>query len=420
MATYLLGVELRYMQKSHSQTHWLLVFVATVAGFGAAFNVGKLAPTLHSLQSDLDLSLMQISWVVSSFSVIAMLFAFPAALVSSRYGAYRVALIALTLLGVGAFGSSSSDTFSTLIFFRVIEGIGFVLTAVSAPALISHVTHPSNRPVAMAIWSTWIPIGVSIMLVVSPLVLNENLLGNKGWRAVWLLTSVFAFAWLVVTAVSFFSHHKQHQVNRTVTPLDLTGIFNRSTLMLAASFSCYSAVFLVAVSMMPTVWLQTKGIPAETSSWWLSIIVAGCVVGNIIGGWLVTKGIPTSKILAASFVIPTCLGGLAFLEFIPFWLQLLSMGVFILFAGIVPGTVFAVIPTYAKSPEQVSLIVGVVFQGAAMGQVLGPILFGFIIDLFNENWNWGFGFYVAIAILGGIIMINLKPRNEEISLREKS
>ncbi|MDQ5769289.1 MFS transporter [Thiothrix subterranea] len=386
------------------QTHWSLIIIATVAGFAAAFNVGKIAPSLPALQAELGLSLFQMSWIVSSFSVIAMLFALPAALFSVRLGAYRMALTALAMLGLGALGGAYAEQFAVLLLCRLLEGMGYVLIAVSAPALISQVAQPQHRTTGMTVWSTWIPIGVSLMLLTAPLVLQAY-----SWREVWLLTAFFAFAWLLILGGTFFSHHNRAMPNTHTNPVLLVGIFKPDPLKLAASFMCFSAVFIIAISFMPTVWLKQKGVPITQSSGWMALIILSSVMGNGVGGWLVSKGIATSRILVSSFVIPACLASWAFLDIFPLWLQISCIGLFVFIGSIVPGTLFAVTPTYATTPAQVSLLVGLIFQGAAIGQVIGPVLFSAIIDASGGDWRWALGFYGFFALLGGWVMSSIKP-----------
>jgi len=50
-----------------------------------------------------------------------------------------------------------------------------------------------------------------------------------------------------------------------------------------------------------------------------------------------------------------------------------------------------------------------VFQGTTAGQVIGPILFSNLIEWKDQDWSWGMPFYLAIAVIGGLVMYSVKP-----------
>lgn len=383
-------------------TSWPLVIVAVIAGFATAFNIGKIAPTLPLIQNELGLTLAQSGWIVSSFSILAMLFALLMALVCMKYGAYRIIVIALTILGVSAMGSSFADNFNMLLSFRLMEAIGFVLVAVSAPALITSVSEPQARPMAMALWATWLPVGASLMLLIAPTLIQQD-----GWHTVWRFASGFVLLWGAVVAVSFWPHRNRLPPLKTSISDLVRPLFNRATLFLAASFFIFSATFLVIASFMPVFWFETVQIPVTTSSYWMVGIILVNVVGNIASGWLVVSGIPVRKLMLLSFIPAVLVAACAFIEGVPLWVQITCCLGFMLLGGFIPGTIFATIPKYISVPAQVSLMVGLVFQGAAGGQVIGPVAFGSLIDWAGGDWRWASAYFLFMGVLGGLFMLRI-------------
>ena len=392
-----------------TKTSWPLVIVAVIAGFVTAFNIGKIAPTLPLIQSDLGLSLAQSGWVVSSFSILAMLFSLMMAIVCMKYGAYRVAVISLTVLGTGAVGSSFAEGFSMLLGFRLLEGIGFVLLAVSMPALITSVTAPPDRPVAMAIWSTWFPVGISLILLMSPTLIHEG-----SWHSVWLFAAISVLFWLVVVSLCFWPHRNRLPPQKATISSLVRPLFNRATLLLMASFCIFASVILVLISFMPVFWLETRQIPTSTSSYWLVGIIFAHIFGNLASGWLVGKGVSARKLMTMTYIPAISFAALVFVDGISLWGQIACLLGFTIIGGIVPGTIFATIPRYVSVPAQVSLVVGIIFQGAATGQVIGPVIFGNLIDWAAGDWRWGSAYFLLMGVIGSWLMLNIpNPKARE-------
>ncbi len=396
--------------QKQSKTRWALVFIATAAGFAASFNVGKIAPTLLLLRAELETTLFEMGLVVSVYSILAMLLPIPIGLLTARFGAYRMLLSALMLLGGGALLSARTTTLDFLLLTRVLEGLGYVMTAIAAPALIATVVKPADRPIALGIWAGWLPLGISLMFLLSPSVIEVG-----GWRGVWLLTGLFPLLWLLVVGWSFRSHAHTAAPNPATRYQrgDWKILLQPGPLLLALSFCCFALTFVVTTTFLPAAWQEINQVPVAYSARLLALTIASHALGNFLGGWLIAKGYPPARVLCGAFVLPALLGGLAFTT-MPFVWQYACIVVFMFVLGIVPGAVFATAPTYAQSPRQISLLIGLVFQGAATGQVLGPVLFSQLVERAGGSWNDAFWFFAACTLLGGLLMSRI-PRATQLN-----
>src|SRR5690606_20243364 len=64
---------------------------------------------------------------------------------------------------------------------RFLEGVGFILFAVSAPSLMSAAAaNARDRAKALGLWSAYMPTGGTIALIAAPW-----LIGAFDWRALW-------------------------------------------------------------------------------------------------------------------------------------------------------------------------------------------------------------------------------------------
>lgn len=397
-------------QTQQQKTHWLLVIISTMVGVAAAFHVGKIPPSLPALQQELDLTVSQSGLVVSAFSIMAMLFSLPMGVLSARVGAYKMVLAALVFLGVGGLLTANADHIGILLAARILEGLGYVIVAVTVPGIVGQIVRPKDRALALGIWAAWVPLGIGVMLIVAPL-----LHGMLDWRSVWMGVGLFSLIWIVVLHAGFRSQHivvrppKQSQFPR------LTSVLTRNPIILALCFFCYSSLFTTSISFLPLAWHEVHGISIEQASYYTSVAVLMNVVGNIVGGWLVGRQVDLKVILFFALVIPGCLSGIGFYTGAPFALQFSMMVVFILFSGMLPGAMFSVAPSYAQSPAHIPLVVGLLFQGAALGQVVGPTVFSYIVE-WSSSWSYGAIFFLLIAAIGfGLVMVLERPNHEELA-----
>ena len=378
--------------------------VAAGAGFTAAFNIGKVAPVLPLIQAEMGLALSDLGLVVSVYSLLAMLLCVPIAIAGAQFGNYKTAVLALGLMGCGGLLSANATDLSGLLTGRIVEGFGFVMIAVAGPALIARAVKPEDRAMGMTVWSLWLPVGVSSMLLISP-----TLIDLADWRLPWLLTGGFALFWMVVVALTFFNVGCAGDQQRGITKLQIKGIFQPGTLIMAISIAIFSSLYTVGVAFTPTLWHETKQISLQTGAYLLAIAIFCTVIGNFVGGYFIKRGYPLNQLLVIGFVLPSLLYSIVFVEALPFWFQYSCFVIFTTAVGIIPAAIFAKAPAYTTEPIQISLAIALVFQGTTTGQVIGPIVFSQLIEWKNGDWSWGIIYSISIAIVGGLVMYSVKP-----------
>lgn len=374
------------------------------AGFTAAFNIGKVAPALPLIQAEMGLELSDMGLVVSVYSLLAMLLCVPVAIAGAKFGNYRTALLALGLMGCGGLLSSHADSLTGLLLGRIVEGFGFVMIAVAGPALIARAVLPEDRAIGMTIWSLWMPVGVSTLLLISP-----TLTDFADWRLPWSLTGWFALIWMVVLGLTFLNVGRTGDRQRGISQQQIKAIFQPGTLMMALSMTLFACLYMVAIAFAPTLWHETQQISLQTGSYLLAIAMIMTIIGNLFGGYLIKRGYPLNRLLVRGFVIPSVICSLIFIPALPFWAQYIGFVIFTTAVGAVPSAVFAKAPAYTTEPIQISLVIALAFQGASAGQALGPVLFSNLIEWQDHNWSWGVLYYLVFAAVGGLVMHSIKP-----------
>ena len=204
----------RQSRSSTPSTSWSFVALAQAAGIIAAMQIGKMPATIGDIRSELLLSLVLAGWVISCFNITSALFGALTGVVVDHLGYRRTLLAGLTCLIMGNLLGYASPNDSILLAARIIEGVGFVSVVIAAPALIANVTTTADRAFAMALWSSYMPTGMAIMLILTPVLLTL-----WGWRSIWLANAILMTLFSVLFAL---------MTRHLVTPAPRARKLNRS------------------------------------------------------------------------------------------------------------------------------------------------------------------------------------------------
>ena len=83
---------------------------------------------------------------------------------------------------------------------------------------------------------------------------------------------------------------------------------------------------------------------------------------------------------------------------------------FALFSGMLPGAVFASLRDVVTNPRDTPLFVGMIFQGAGIGQVIGPAVLSMSVN-FGGGWIYASVVIALFALTGIILGISMQARS---------
>ena len=381
----------------------LLVCSAISAGLIAAFHMGKVPAALPDITDSLQLSLTQAGLIVSVFSLIAATLGLFIGIFSFRIGHINSGIIGLAAVTTGSFLGGVSDSYTQLLLSRVLEGLGFVLIAITMPGIINTLCPPKHKPFAMGVWGAFIPAAMAIMLLTTP-----SIIAYKSWREVWFLVAIVSLSWLVIFSLGFRRiQFEQPALNDTL--IHLKRLVSRTPLTLVCIFICYSAMFAAVTAFLPTFWIEELKLSSRDAAYLSALVVSANIIGNISAGIATGRAVTINKLLLAAFIFG---GGGAILLFqssLPWQLTLCSAIVFTLFSGLIPGAIFANLPNFVPHVAAIPLMVGLVFQGAGIGQVSGPILLSLSVELGGE---WSKASYATAGVtIAGLILTCFLPKH---------
>lgn len=179
---------------------WLILAVVFLASCSVPINMFKVPPIAPVLMQAFGLDVSTFGWLMTSFTVVSIILAFPAAGIVNRFGIKRVMIVALISVIVGSLlGTFSAGNAAVLLVSRFIEGVGMGVFGVTAPSALTAWFPKRRLGLAIGVWSMWMPLGSTVMLNLAP-----ALCGDGNWQAVWWAGTVYTIIALVL--VVFLYH----------------------------------------------------------------------------------------------------------------------------------------------------------------------------------------------------------------------
>ncbi|MFD1214260.1 CynX/NimT family MFS transporter [Arthrobacter sp. GCM10027362] len=361
---------------------WLVVLAAGVA---AAMHIWKLPGALALVRDDLSMTLVEAGLLVGVIQAASIAAGLPVALAGEVLGLRRMLVLGLVLLSAGSLLGAVSPGTVLLLASRSVEGVGFLLAVVGAPALIRHVAPPGRLSVALAGWATFHGAASLIGLAAGALVLQA-----AGWRLWWLVMAVvtlvpvpFILARVPADGPARAAGWRGsvRKVRRTVAAVRpwITGIV----------FACYTAQWMALMGFLPSIY-QSLGLIGVWPGL-LSAAVGGAnAIGAVAAGPLLQRGIAERRIVLWTFL---AMAATSWATFAVHWedlangfvLQLLLVAVFSAAGGLVPAALTRYSVTIAPPGGSIPAVLGLTQQIFNVGNFAGPLV---IAALATSSGGW--------------------------------
>jgi sugar porter (SP) family MFS transporter len=147
----------------HLKKRILLIGIALIAAMGGflfGYDTAVISGTLALVRTQFMLNPGMEGWYVSSALVGCIVGVTGAGWLSDKYGRKVVLLLTGTLFSISAIGCAISASFTVLIFYRLVGGIGVGIASMLSPLYISEISPPSMRGKLVTLYQFAITIGI--------------------------------------------------------------------------------------------------------------------------------------------------------------------------------------------------------------------------------------------------------------------
>ena len=221
----------------------LIVFLAAFTSFLSAFSTSAIAVALPAIATQFSVDAIFQNWLAMAFLLAIAVFSVPFGKLSSKFGLKKFFMLGIIVLLLASIGASLSFSPDSLMFFRVIQGIGAAMLNVAGFALITEALPPQERGKGIGLTISSVYIGLTIAPVIGG-ILTQNL----GWQSIFYIVVPFLLIPLVLTLLKV----KEEWVTGRDDPFDFVGtiVYSVGILLLMYGFTILNTMNGVILTVL--------------------------------------------------------------------------------------------------------------------------------------------------------------------------
>lgn len=359
------------------QKRWPTILFLWLIGVLAAAQLAKFSTIAPLLRDRFGLSLPETGLLISLLEVGGGLFGFAAGLALGWITCRRSLLAGVAILASTSLAEALATGPAMLFAARAAESVGYLLVVIAAPTAIAAVADDRERPRALALWSSFVPVGIAIGSVITGF--GVTALGVRGILLMW--AGLLVFVIIPVLRLPVVDGDSW----RIVLPAPAAWY---STF----AFGIYT-LFLCALTMLlPTFLIGERGAAVNEASLVASLASLCALPASGFAILLIRRGVLSVRrfltiavpaLTGTALLVPLAFGRVADMN-----TTSVVVVIAVLLSGLVSPLMFARLPILAgaESPHdpRIATANGLLTQFGAGGALIGPPLGGLIA----EEWGW--------------------------------
>jgi MFS family permease len=362
-----------------SKKAWVVVwaaFVCLALIFGVSYSF---AAFFENFAQEFAANRADVSWIFGLCGLVYFVLGALGGMLADRWGPRVVCMVGMGLIAIGLLGTSLAQSLSSIyISYGILVGLGIAFVYTPSIACVQP-WFTKHRGLASGVASSGV--GAGTLLV--PLAVSYLLLAVT-WREA---LQIMAFCVLVLGLVAAFLLQR--------APSVVTGNAAQSsgkTLKEALKTPSFRWLYMGVILGSPVMFIPFAHISAAARDAGVSdsqavalvgLIGIGSLVGRFAIGWLADR---IGRV--QTLMLMQCAMGLSFL----IWAVAKDQQVFAIFAvvfGLSYGSIVSLLPAICMDlfgGRAVSAIIGTLYSGAALGNLLGPVWAGRVFDV-NQSYS---------------------------------
>lgn len=380
--------------------------LVVLSGIVAALHIGKMPVAIPALRESMEIGMVEAGFLLAAVQFAGMLTGVLMGSVADSLGLKKSLVGGQLLLAMAGIGGAMVDAPGYLLVFRGLEGFGFLLSVLVAPALIRQLVPMRRLSLYLSFWGTYMPTGAALALLSGPQMMQ--MIGWRGWWVVLGAISVAMALWVgsgvpikpvpARAAEAAFPHLWWRRLSLTLS--------NKAPWCVALAFAMYSSQWLAVIGFLPSIYEQA-GFSKNLTGSLTALACLSNVIGNLAAGRLLHRGYRARNVLYFGYVAMALATVLAFHDSTNEWpvLRYLAAVMFSAIGGLVPGALFSLVIKAAPTEQTVSTTVGWMQQCSSTGQFLAPPGIALLASLAG-GWHWTW-MATGLASVFGIFFVSM-------------
>jgi predicted MFS family arabinose efflux permease len=379
---------------------WASIFLIYLYGVLGSASLSKVIPLQGDFAQHLGATPAQFGLLMALLSIPPALFATVSGSIADRIGA-RTVLVIAAVAGVVANGLAwQANSLPAFQGIRLLEG--FVLSGVysAAPALIMATTSDARRGKAMAFWSTYTPVGISLGML-----LGSHFAGHDSWRNAYALQggmfAVLAVAGMLLPAPT------PGPVRQS--PGLLSAYTQIGPLRIALTFAVLVVMGLGTNTVFPSWYAQHHGGTVSAASSLYAGLNFMMIVGGVATATLLGRGVNPAVLFRGLAVLAGLSALGLYLPGVGNAATLATLVGWLLASGAATAVVTSSLPRVIQNPAQGAAAAGLLSQIAALTTFVTPQLWIYVMGSGDSAWA-GFLAIIGACWIAALLLLPVRGR----------
>jgi predicted MFS family arabinose efflux permease len=374
---------------------WPSIGLIYLYGVLGSASLSKIIPLQQDYAAHVGASPTQFALLISLLTIAPAALATIGGSIIDRVGARRT-LIAASLAGTAVnLAYLLANDLLAFQVVRVLEGCVIVGAYSAAPALIIATASPERRGPAMAFWSTYTPVGVSLGLMMSSL-----FAGHDFWRGGYL---VHAALFLVMAGAGLLLPQPARLAPARPGIAALLSAYGQpGPLRVALTFGALVIMGFGVNTVFPSWYSQTRGVTLAEASGLLAGANLTMIGGSFAVGFLLARGVTPLRLFLGLAVLSIGAAALLFTPGLSRLALLATLTAWLVTSGAATAVVTASLPRVVASPLQAAGAAGLLSQMAALATFVTPPLW---LPMLARGQSGAFVLIVATAWIAALALL---------------
>ncbi len=368
-----------------------------------ALNWMDMAPALTYIKSYMNLTVVELGLLVTSFYTGISIFQILGGYLSSYIGDKKTSLIGLLLVAVFAITSGISNNFTELILSRFFAGLSAALFFSPALSLLASIVPEDKYAFHIGIYNGAFNVGAGVGIL-GWAFLDQYI----GYRISFLIAGIITLILFIILTL-LFKNIKNIKTEKSDIIKSLKKVFSSKMIMLIALIGIGTMVAETIIGQFFVYYLETKGFSILLSGSISSLYLFVGFFGGIIGGYHFSR---TNHKISVFILINLTLS--LFLILIGFVYNYIFIIIIAIIMGMLVVYGFSVTYTfirYLSRRDLVSLNLSFVNLIQLLIAAIVPVIFTFMAAQYNYEVSWALMGIISLMFLPLIIFVSSGLKN---------
>jgi MFS family permease len=244
--SFIASKSVQLSQTKNKTSSWFILAILSSTLLAVMFSETMLLPAIPEIMKDFNIPYNTAIWVFSAYLIVAAVMTPISGRLSDIYGKKKVLLTLLILYTVGIIAGGFTNSISTLLISRIVQGVGLAAVPV-AFSILRDVFPVEKLSIAIGVFSSAYSAGSVLGLL-----FGASIIQAFGWHATFFLISPVAAIVTIIIAIFVPSRKSSKQSVKSIDTIDKGQENNKVDIKGGIFLSITITTFLIGLTLLET------------------------------------------------------------------------------------------------------------------------------------------------------------------------